>query len=163
MLTEDTVTVLEGPRMLRRIAVGSVAVSLLLALAGCGGSEASPSASASAASVPASTSAPTTAPVQTAPPATEPPASAAPGAVRLLAACDGVAIRKGPTMTDEVLVRVVKLTKIRVAGTVTGDPYEAVACGTSGASWVKIDRINGTSVQKLYGVKFGYAAAGFFQ
>ena len=146
--------------MLRRIMVGGLAATLALAvLAGCGGPETSPSPSASS---PANPPAATTAPVPTEAPTVAPEPTPA-AAVRLLAICAGVAIRSGPTMTDEVFVRAVKLTKVRVAGTVTGDPYEAGACGTSGADWIKIDRINGSSVKKLYGVKYAYSAAGFWQ
>jgi hypothetical protein len=92
-------------------------------------------------------------------PATQPPAEV----VRMLAACEGVAIRTEPSTGAELVTRVAKLTKVRVAETLDGEAYEAGACGTSGTEWLKIDRINGTSVKKLYGVPFGYAAAGFFQ
>jgi hypothetical protein len=150
----------EGPGMPRRIMVGGLAATLALAvLAGCGGAEASPSASAV---VPAGSPAATPAPAPTEAPTVAPEPTPA-AAVRMLAICAGVAVRTGPTMTDEVLVRAVKLTKVRVAGTVTGDPYEAGACGTSGADWIKIDRINGSSVKKLYGVQYAYSAAGFWQ
>lgn len=146
--------------MLRRIIVGGLAATLALAvLAGCGGPEASPSASAAA---PANSPAATSAPVPTEAPTVAPEPTPA-AAVKMLAICAGVAVRTGPTMTDEILVRAVKLTKVRIAGTVTGDPYEAGACGTSGADWIKIDRINGSSVKKLYGVKYAYSAAGFWQ
>jgi hypothetical protein len=152
--------------MRRRIESGGMAVLLVLVLAtlaACGGSEASasPSASTPAETPPAATEAPT----PTAAPATDEPVATPTGeaAVRLLAICEGVAIRTGPTMTDEVLVRAAKLTKVRVVETVTGDPYDAVACGTGGSDWLKIDRINGSSVKKLYGVPFAYAAAGFFE
>jgi hypothetical protein len=147
--------------MLRRIVTGGLAATLILVvLAGCGGSEASPSPSASEV---ASAAAPTEAPVATTAPSVEPEPSATTTVVRMLAVCAGVAIRSGPSTDDELLVRVAKLTKVRVAATVEGDPYEATTCGESGSDWVKIDRINGTSVKKLYGVPFGYGAAGFFE
>lgn len=146
--------------MLRRIIVGGLAVTLALSvLAGCGGPETSPSVSPSS---PVSSPAPTTAPAPTEAPTVAPEPTPA-AAIKMLAICAGVAVRTGPTMTDEILVRAVKLTKVRVAETVTGDPYEAGACGTSGADWIKIDRINGSSVKKLYGVKYAYSAAGFWQ
>ncbi len=146
--------------MLRRIIAGGLAATLALAvLAGCGGPEASPSASATS---PTDPPAATTAPVPTDAPTVAPEPTPA-VALKMLAICAGVAIRTGPTMTDEVLVRAVKLTKVRVAGTVTGDPYEAVTCGTGGADWIRIDRINGSSVKKLYGIKYAYSAAGFWQ
>ena len=147
--------------MPRRTIAGGVATTLVMALlVACGGSEATPTPSAEAPTVAPATQAPA------ATPATTPtPAPSAPGSERvtMLAVCAGVAIRKGPTLTDEVLVRAVKLTKVRVVGTVTGDPYDGGTCGTSGADWIQIDRINGKSVKKLYGAKYAYAAAGFFQ
>jgi hypothetical protein len=62
-----------------------------------------------------------------------------------------------------LIVRVPKLTKVRVVATVDGEAYTTGACGTSGSQWVKVDRVNGTSMRKLYDVPFGYAAAGFFE
>ena len=151
---------LEGRGMLRRIMIGGLAATLaLVVLAGCGGPETSPSAAAAS---PADSPAATTAPVATVAPTVAPEPTPV-ARVTMLAICAGVAVRTGPTMTDEVLVRAVKLTKVRVDGTVTGDPYEASACGTSGADWIKIARINGSSVKKLYGVKYAYSAAGFWQ
>ena len=145
---------------MRRLAVGGVTAAMLLVLlAACGGSEASPSPSAEAA---------TEAPIESAAPdveepSAEPEPSAADASVRMVALCAGVGIRKGPTKGDGLLVRVNKGTKVRVAETVTGDPYEAGSCGTSGDDWLKIDRIGGKSVKALYGVPFGYAAGGFFE
>ena len=147
--------------MMRRIAVGGVTATMLLVLlAACGGSEASPSASAGAAvtEAPIESSAP-----EVEEPSAEPEATAAPDTVRLVALCAGVGIRKGPTTGDDLLVRVNKGTKVRVVETVTGDPYEAGSCGTSGDDWLKIDRIGGKSVETLYGVPYGYAAGGFFE
>ncbi len=145
--------------MLRRKLAGAVGAALVVVvLAGCGGSDATPSPSAAESSAPAATQAPaaTEAP-------TPSPDSGAAEKVNELAICDGVAIRNGPTTGDAVLVRAVKLTKVRVVATVEGDSYQAGACGTSGSDWIKIDRINGKSVKKLYGTRYGYAAAGFFQ
>lgn len=146
---------------MRRALIGGTAATILLVLvAACGGGAASPSPSAS--TVPATT-APTTAPA-TAATATDSPAPSEPApAVRLLAVCEGVAIRAEPSTTAGLLARVAKLTKVRVRETVVGEAYTAGSCGTSGSDWVKIDRINGTSVKKLYGVPFGYGAAGFFE
>jgi hypothetical protein len=142
------------------MAVGGVTAAMLLVLLGaCGGSEASPSGSADAA-----TEAPidSTAPEVEEPPA-EPEASAAPATVRMAALCAGVGIRKGPSAGEELLVRVNKGIKVRVVETVTGDLYEAPSCGTSGDEWLKIDRVGGKSVEVLYGVPYGYAAGGFFE
>jgi hypothetical protein len=133
-------------------------ILVVVLVAACGGGEASPSPSV----VAEPTAAPTQAPPSEAPsvePASEPPAVVD----RRLASCEGVAIRTDPSTTAEIVVRVAKLTKVRVAETLDGEAYTAVACGTSGSVWIKIDRINGTSVRKLHGVPFGYAAAGFFE
>jgi hypothetical protein len=145
---------------MRRMAAGGVTAAMLLVLLGaCGGSEASPAPSAEAA---------TEAPIDSSGPDIEEPSAApeetaAPETVRMAATCAGVGIRKGPTKGDGLLVRVNKGTKVRVVETVTGDPYEAGSCGTSGDDWLKIDRIGGKSVKALYGVPFGYAAGGFFE
>lgn len=147
--------------MLNRMAVGGVAAAMLLVvLAGCGSSEASPSAAATdAPATPTVTTAPASGVPSAAPEVTESPAAL----VRLIAKCGGVGIRKGPAPGDELLVRVSKGARVRVVETVTGDPYEAGSCGASGDDWLKIDRINGKSVQSLYDVEFGYAAGGFFE
>ena len=141
------------------VATGAAWLILVAMLvAACGGGEASPSPSV----VAEPTAAPTDAPATEAPsvePASAPPAEV----VRMLARCENVAIRTEPATTAELVVRVAKLTKVRVAETLEGEAYTAGTCGTSGSEWIKIDRINGTSVRKLYGVPFGYAAAGFFE
>ena len=145
---------------MRRMGVGGVTAAMLLVLlAACGGSEASPSPSAETA---------TEVPLESSEPDVEEPSAAldetaAPETVRMAATCAGVGIRKGPTKGDGLLVRVNKGTKVRVVETVTGDPYEAGACGTSGDDWLKIDRIGSKSVKALYGVPYGYAAGGFFE
>lgn len=148
--------------MMHGMAVGSVAAALIvLVVAGCGGSEASPAASAAATqAAPVATEAPlpTEAPTVE---ATEAPATT--GTVRLTALCAGVGVRKDPAPDGELIVRVARGATVRVVETVTGDPYEAGSCGESGDDWLKIDRINGKSVQTLYGVPFGYAAGGFFK
>lgn len=134
-------------------------VVLSILVAACGIGEApSPSPTPE----PAPTQAPTEAPA-TEPPSLEPEPTAQPEVVRMLALCEGVAIRTEPSTTAELVTRVAKLTKVRVAETLQGEAYEAGACGADGTTWIKIDRINGTSVRKLYGVRFGYAAAGFFE
>jgi hypothetical protein len=146
----------------RRLAGGaSGAISLLVAavlVAGCGGE----GASASPSVAPAATPAPTQA-VVSPPPSAEPEPSATTAPERLLAACEGVAIRTEPATTAELVTRVAKLTKVRVVERVQGEAYEVGACGESGSEWVKIDRINGTAVRRLYGTRYGYAAAGFFE
>ncbi len=146
---------------MRRMAVGSVAAALIvLVVAGCGGSEASPSASSVASDAPT----PTEEPVATEAPSVD--ASEAPSAtevVKMTALCAGVGVRKEPATDAALVVRVPKGATVRVVETVTGDPYEAGSCGQDGDDWLKIDRINGKSVKALYGVPFGYAAGGFFK
>jgi len=133
-------------------------ILVAMVVAACGGAEGSPSPSVA----PEPTVAPTQAPATETP--SEAPASEAPAeVVRLLAACENVAIRAEPSTTAELVTRVPKLTKVRVAETLDGEAYTAGACGTSGSEWIKIDRVNGTSVKKLYGIPFAYAAAGFFE
>jgi hypothetical protein len=133
---------------------------LLVLLAGCGGSEASASPSAAA----SASAAASTAPVKTASaaPTASPAASATAGAsTTFRSACTGVAIRRSPASDGKLVVRMAKGTKVRVVETVTGDPYAATSCGTSGDTWAKVDRVNGKSIKKLYGVSFGYIASGF--
>jgi hypothetical protein len=133
-------------------------VLLALLVAACGGGAASPSPSTAPVPTPAATEAPASEP-----PSAEPEPSGPAEVVRMLARCEGVAIRAEPSTTAEIVTRVAKLTKVRVAETLEGEAYTADTCGTSGNEWIKVDRINGTSVRKLYGVPFGYAAAGFFE
>ncbi len=147
--------------MKRRLGIGTVfATMIVLVLAGCGGSDASPSIDPPASVAPATqapvapTTAPTLAPEETV---------AITTSATMIAQCGGVGVRMTPAADGELLVRVKAGTKVRVAETVTGDAYTAGACGDSGDGWIKIDRINGKSVKSLYGQKFGYAAAGFFQ
>ena len=92
------------------------------------------------------------------------PASATAGTGQtMLALCSGVGVRKLPSSSAAVLVRVNTGATVRVVGTVTGDAYTAGTCGTSGSAWLKFDQLNGKTVKSLYGVTYAYAAAGFFQ
>lgn len=144
---------------MRRMAVGMAAALIVLVAAGCGGSAASPSASAAASEAPA-----TEEPFATEAPPVEP--SEAPvtaGTVRMTALCAGVGIRKDPASDGTLIVRVSKGATVRVVETVTGDPYEAGSCGESGDDWLKIDRVNGKSIETVYGVPYAYAAGGFFK
>jgi hypothetical protein len=145
----------------RTIASAGIAWVAIVAVlvAACGGAEA-PSSSPSTS--PAPTVAPSQAPATEAP-SVEAPSSAPSEVVRMLALCEGVAIRTEPSTSAELVTRVAKLTKVRVAETLEGEAYEAGSCGSAGTAWIKIDRINGTPVRKLHGVRFGYAAAGFFE
>jgi len=63
----------------------------------------------------------------------------------------------------KVIVRVKAGAKVRVVEAVAGDAYQGGSCGTAGADWLKVDRVNGKAVKAQYGVPFGYVAAGFFQ
>lgn len=148
--------------MRHRMAVGSVAAALIvLVVAGCGGSAASPSASTAAATdAPAPTEEPVATEAASVAP-TEAPTTA--GAVKMTARCASVAVRKDPAPDGKLFVRLAKGASVRVVETVTGDPYTAGACGTSGDTWAKIDRVNGKSVKTLYGVAYAYAADGFLK
>jgi uncharacterized protein YgiM (DUF1202 family) len=142
--------------MHRRLAIVSlVAVALVLAACGSGSATPSPEPSPSAATV------------ATAPPASlaspsQPVASGAP-TTTMRAACDGVSLRRKPTTDATVVVRLAAGTKVRVADTVKGDAYTAGNCGKGGDTWLKIDRVAGKGVKSQYGVKYVYAAAGFFK
>jgi hypothetical protein len=147
--------------MKRRLGIGTVSATMIvLVLAGCGGSEASPSAEAAASIAPATQApvAPTTAP-SVAPEAT----AVTSASTKLFSQCGGVGVRATPATDGGLLVRLKAGVKVRVVETVTGDAYTAGACGDSGDAWIKIDRIDGKSVKSLYGQRFGYAAAGFFK
>ncbi len=145
--------------MNRRLGIATVSATMIvLVLAGCGGSEESPSAEPPASEPPATaapaTAAPTTAPEET-------PATLA--TTRVTSACAGVGVRETPAVDGKLLVRLQIGVKVRVTDTVVGDAYEAGACGQGGDSWIEIDRVNGKSVESLYGVPYAYAAEGFFK
>lgn len=147
--------------MNRRLAIGTVSATMIvLVLAGCGGSESSPSASAPASAAPA-TQAPTA--PSTAPSMAPEESAATSGTTKMKAACGGVGVRNSPAADGELLVRLQTGVKVRVTDTVTGDSYDAGGCGQGGDSWIEIDRVNGKSVKSLYGVSIAYAAAGFFK
>ena len=139
--------------MPRRVLVAGL---LALSLAACGG--ASPTASPEPSSAP-----PTIAPAVTVAPVPTAAPSEATGAATVRAACDAVSLRKSPSTTAELVGRVYLGTRVRVVETMTGDPYTVGACGTSGDTWHKIDRIGGKAAQAQYGVPFVYSAAGFYK
>jgi hypothetical protein len=138
---------------------------LAMALAGCGGSSGSPSPSASGSSAPsasagASSSVP---PAKSNPPSAEATASLPAVGSDATSICDGVSLRKKPASTAAKVKVINSGTAVHVAATVTGAAYTAGACGASGNSWLKIDKVGGKSVKSTFGVSFVYAAAGFFE
>jgi hypothetical protein len=146
--------------MLRRLLVASFAV---VVIAGCGSSSPTSSPSSAApASAPASAGAATTAPAVTPTEAPSADANTA-GPTTMMAACSAVGIRKLPSSKGALIVRVGAGTSVRVVEVVSGDAYTAGNCGSDGATWLKIDQVDGKSVKSKYGVAFGYAAAGFFK
>jgi hypothetical protein len=142
-----------------RVAAVAASAFLVMLIAGCGGSSVTPSPSASepATEVPVSTDAPSSSPSQGAGGPSAAPHTTA------TAQCAGIAIRKAAKADGDVLVRVKAGAKVRVVEVVVGDAYTAGSCGMSGDSWLKVDRLGGKSIKTLYGVPFGYVAAGFFQ
>ena len=142
-----------------RVAAAVTAAFLLVVLAGCGGSAATPSPQASEAAslAPVPTDGPSAVPSDAVPSASAAPHTTA------SALCAGVAIRKQAKTNGDVIVRVKAGAKVRVVEVVIGDAYTAGSCGMSGDSWLKVDRIGGKSIKTLYGVPFGYVAAGFFR
>jgi hypothetical protein len=148
--------------MLRRlILVGVVAV----ALAGCGGSSASPSTSdtGAASAAPSSDSTSSSAPGGSEAASAAPTASDGAAASTSTAMCDGVSLRKQPKTTGAKVATVNSGTAVHVVATVSGTAYTAGACGTAGDTWLKIDRVAGKTAKSAYGVPYVYAAAGFFQ
>lgn len=140
--------------MLRRLLAASV---IVVAVAACGGESPTPSPSASLSTSPAPTSPATPSPTVVTPT----PRPAFPTSMR--AACNGVALRDSPALSGKLVARIASGAKVRVVATKGGDAYTAGACGTSGDSWLKIDKVGSKTAKKLYGMKYVYAAAGLFQ
>jgi len=143
--------------MLRRLLVVGFA-TIVIAACGSGSSTASPGASPSDAPIVTPTETPTET-VSEAPIVEPTPAEPA----TTTAACNAVGIRKLPSSSGALIVRVAAGTEVRVVETVVGDAYKVGNCGTAGEAWLKIDQVGGKGVQDLYGVTFAYAAAGFFK
>ena len=147
----------------RMILVGVLA----MALAACGGSSGSPSPSASGAGSSSAASGSPSSNPGASPTASDganeaSPSAAAPAGTST-AVCDGISLRKSPSSTAAKVRAINSGTSVHVAATVSGTPYTANACGTSGSEWLKIDKVGGKTVKSLYGVNYVYAAAGFFQ
>ena len=140
---------------------------LAMALAACGGSSGSPSPSASGAGSSSAASGSPSSNPGASPTASDganaaSPSAAAPAGTST-AVCDGISLRKSPSSTAAKVRAINSGTSVHVAATVTGTPYTAGACGTSGSEWLKIDKVGGKTAKSLYGVTYVYAAAGFFQ
>lgn len=142
--------------MLRRLIVVGFAVLAVTVIAGCGSASPTAAPSASPADVP--TTAPTTAPTED--PAAEPTAATQ---TTMTAICNAVGVRKLPSSTGALIVRIGLGAEVRVVEVVPGDPYKAGACGSAGDVWLRIDQVGGKSVKALYGVSSAYTAAGFFR
>lgn len=139
--------------MLRRLLATAFAAAVI---AGCGSG--SPTASPAVSPAVTPPAAPTAA-------STEAPPSE-PGVIApttMSAACTAVGVRKLPSSTGTLIVRLAAGTRVRVVEVVPGDPYEAGRCGTGGDTWLKIDQVGGKDVETVYGVAVAYAAAGFFE
>ncbi len=80
----------------------------------------------------------------------------------VVAQCNGIALRDGPTTTGALIARVSTGVKVRAAELVSGDAYSVGSCGTGGDTWYRITKVGGKTVKSLYGVPEVYAAAGFF-
>ena len=139
--------------MLRRLIVVGFAV---IVIAGCG--SASPTAAPSAPPADVPTPAPTLPPTEE--PVVEPTAATQ---TTMTAICNAVGVRKLPSSTGALIVRIGLGAEVRVVEVVPGDAYEAGACGSAGDIWLKIDQVGGKSVKTLYGLSFAYTAAGFFR
>ena len=146
--------------MRRRLILAGV---LALTLAACGGSSATPSPSASGLGSAAPSAGPSTAPVESLPPTAAPTPEVPAAGSTATAICTGIGLRKSAAATSTRLGTVNSGTAVHVVATVTGTPYTAGACGTSGDTWLKIDRVGGKTAKSAYHADYVYAAAGFFQ
>jgi hypothetical protein len=143
--------------MLRRLLVVGFTT---IVIAGCGSGSATTAPAASPVASPSDAPIVTPTETTTEAPIVEPtPADA----TTTTAACNAVGIRKLPSSSGALIVRVAAGTEVRVVETVVGDAYKVGNCGTAGETWLKIDQVGGEGVQDLYGVTFAYAAAGFFR
>jgi hypothetical protein len=141
---------------------------LATALAGCGGSSATPPPSASSgASASAASSAASSASIEpgaSSTAATTPAADTSPPDTSTYTAiCDGISLRKAASSSAARLKTISSGTAVHVVATVQGTAYTAGSCGTSGSTWLKIDKVAGRTAKAAYGVTYVYAAAGFFQ
>lgn len=145
----------------RLLLVGVLAMSL----AACGGSSgtASPSASGSGAPSASAGASSSAAPLDSASPSAEATASLPVSGSTATSICDGISLRKKAASSGARVKVIPSGTEVHVVATVNGTAYTASGCGTSGNTWLKIDRVGGKSVKSAYGVSYVYAAAGFFE
>jgi glucose/arabinose dehydrogenase len=143
----------------RLILVGVLAI----ALAACGGSSASPSASSASTQSPSEVASSSAPPVASVEPSIAPAESAPAITDTATSICGAVVLRKQPSSASGKVKVIATGTAVHVVETVAGTAYTAGSCGTSGSDWLKIDQVGGKSVKTAYGVQYVYAAAGFFQ
>lgn len=137
---------------------------LAIALAACGDSSASPSPSSpDQGSVAPSSDAGASGLPESAPPTEMPTESEAFPGSTAVAICGGISVRKQPSTSGARLGTIASGVEVRVVETVDGTPYTAGACGLSGSTWLKVDRVAGKSAKAAYGAQYVYVAAGFFQ
>jgi hypothetical protein len=149
--------------MRRRLIIVGV---LAMVLAGCGDSSAtaSPTGSSSVESVaPSSDSGASMAPSESQSPSEAPIASQTASGSTSTAICDAISLRKSASTSSSRVASINSGTAVHIVGTVHGTAYTAGSCGTSGSSWLKIDKVAGKSAKASYGVTYVYAAAGFFE
>jgi hypothetical protein len=146
--------------MHRRLILAGI---LALTLGACGGSSATPSPTISSEVSLAPSVAPVSAPPESLQPSLAPASEAPVAGSTSTAICDGISIRKSSTTSSTRLGSINSGTAVHIVATETGQSYTAGACGTSGDTWLKIDRVGGKDAKSVYGVTDVYAAAGFFQ
>ena len=110
----------------------------------------------------------TPAPVATAPPAASPtpaptaaPTPTAPATQTLVPACDGINLRAATSTTATIKSRLGLGANVTVSAIAAGGAW-STTCPTAkaGSGWYVVTRVNGTSVQALFGVAALYAATG---
>ncbi len=145
----------------RLILVGVLAMTL----AACGGSSSStsPSASDAGSSSPSAGASGSAQPPASNQPSDTPAASLPAATSTATAICDGISLRKQASSAGARVKVVNSGTAVHVVATVNGTAYTAGSCGASGNTWLKIDKVAGKTAQAAFGVKYVYAAAGFFQ
>jgi GH25 family lysozyme M1 (1,4-beta-N-acetylmuramidase) len=80
------------------------------------------------------------------------------------AACGGVALRTGPRTVAGLTARLAEGADVTTVGTIAGGDWSAQCDGsTKGEVWYRITKVNGKSVESLYGVSYVYGARGLFR